>query len=80
MSPTLVDIRRRVDWSQIVLELRRSGLTDKAISDACEVVHHSWAARLANIPGSQPKYTHGVLLLALWLERVGDGVDSIPRY
>jgi hypothetical protein len=70
---------RLIDWSEVVLDLRRAGLSHREIAEQCDASGHDWVHRLLNIPGTQPKFHNGTLLLGLWLERTGKRSEHVPR-
>ena len=57
-----------IDWSRIVLELRRSGMTDDEIAAHCGRTRNPiW--NLANGKCKEPKFAAGVLMLNLHHDR-----------
>ncbi len=60
----------RIDWSRIVLDLINEGMSAADISAECgyedQAAGKAWVQRLKNIPGTQPKFHHGAMLLGLW--------------
>lgn len=69
---------RLIDWSAVVLDLRRCGMSHQQIAGECDA-DKSWVHRLLNIPGTQPRFHHGVMLLGLWAERTGKSAEDVPR-
>lgn len=62
---------KRIDWSRIIFDLERAGMTQGEISVQAGIEHDNpgvWANRLKNIPGTQPKFHNGAMLLGLWAE------------
>ncbi len=55
----------RVDWCGVVIDLERAGYSQRQIGGECDA-DASWVNRLKNIPGTQPKFHSGALLLGLW--------------
>lgn len=74
---------RRLDWSRIIFDLERCGLSQRAIGRECghedAEAGRVWAHRLKNIPGTQPKFHHGALLLGLWAERMEKTPSEAPK-
>lgn len=63
--------RHRIDWSALVFDLERAGYSQREIGRECDMpesVAGPWVNRLKNIPGTQPKFHSGALLLGLWAE------------
>lgn len=59
-----------IDWFRVVTDLERSGLSQ------AEIGRHIGRSQIQVnaykcIPGTEPKFTVGMLLLALWQERCG---------
>ena len=67
-----------INWPEVVLDLRRNSLTHEQIGRHCGADKH-WVHRLLNIPGTEPFYGRGVLLLTLWMEHTGRGAEDVPR-
>lgn len=72
-----------IDWSQVVFDLERAGLSQREIGEQCGYGDRSDRGKvsinqLKNIPGMQPRFHHGLLLLGLWLERAGGDVRTLP--
>lgn len=65
----------RVDWPAVIMAIQRSTwligtsqrMSNRAIADACGR-GENWAWALKNIPGTEPKFHDGMLLLGLWAE------------
>lgn len=68
----------RIDWSAMVFDLERCGMTQREIGEACEA-SAVWVNNLKNIHGTQPKFHQGALLLGLWAERMQADADTAPR-
>ncbi len=68
----------RINWAEVILELRRASLTHDQIGRQCGA-DKAWVHRMLNIPGTEPYYTRGVQLLTLWMERTGRGATDVPR-
>ena len=72
-----------IDWSEVVFDLLRSGLSARQIGMECgyedPTSAKAWVQRLKNIPGTQPKFHHGAMLLGLWSERVKQPPAKAPR-
>ena len=72
---------KRIDWSAVVFDLERTGMTQREIGMACGHEPHNarqWVNALKNIPGTQPKFHHGALLLGLWVEKTGQQAPDAP--
>jgi hypothetical protein len=69
----------RYDWSRMVFELERTGLSQREIATRCAVSTHVWVNNLKNIPGTQPKFHDGAMLLGLWAEVMGLDPGEAPR-
>lgn len=73
---------KRIDWAQIVTDLERLGMSQREIGRACDQDPDNggpWVNRLKNIPGTQPKFHHGALLLGLWVEKTGRQAADAPK-
>ena len=72
-----------IDWSEVVFDLLRSGLSARQIGMECgfddPTNAKAWVQRLKNIPGTQPKFHNGAMLLGLWAERVQRPPAQAPR-
>ena len=71
-----------IDWSQIVRDLERTGMTLGEIGVQCgqeEQNARSWAHRVKNLPGTQPRVHHGALLLGLWMVKTGKQAAVAPK-
>ena len=73
---------KRIDWSQIIFDLERCGMTQRTIGLECGIDEDEaarlWCHRLKNIPGNQPKFHNGAMLLGLWAERTDAEPDDAP--
>jgi hypothetical protein len=67
----------RIDWSAMVFDLEALGMSQRHIARECEWEHHSSVNQLKNIPGMQPRFHQGALLLGLWVETTGR--NDVPR-
>lgn len=80
-GPIITNVKTRaIDWTEVILDLRRCGMSHREIAEECEANGHDWVHRLLNIPGTQPKFHNGTLLLGLWLERTGKRADQVPVF
>lgn len=73
--------RLRIDWSAIVFDLERAGWSQREIGRECDMPDTAaapWVNRLKNIPGTQPKFHSGALLLGLWAEAMGRDPRCAP--
>lgn len=70
---------RPIDWPEVILDLRRRGMSHREIAEHCEYTGHSWVHRLLNIHGTEPKFRNGTLLLALWIDKTGKAANDVPR-
>lgn len=75
---------RRIDWSQIIRDLERLGMTMRQIGAECDKGHRSeqgksWVSSLKNIPGTEPRFHEGALLIGLWAEKMLQPADAVPR-
>ncbi len=68
----------RIDWSAMVFDLERCGMSQREIGEACGM-DASWANKLKNLPGTQPRFHNGALLLGLWAERMALDPATAPR-
>jgi hypothetical protein len=76
-----------IDWSQIVVDLERCGLTQREIAGECGFPDTDkangggkyWVNRLKNIPNTQPNFHEGALLLGLWADRMRRPLADLPR-
>jgi hypothetical protein len=57
----------RYDWAAMVFRLNGS-LSVREIASRCDIEHHSRIVDLKNIPGTQPRFHDGAMLLALWAD------------
>ena len=71
-------LRGRIEWSDVVFHLEATGMSQREIAAACGV-DHSTINKLKNIPGTEPRFHWGALLLGLWMERTGGTGESVPR-
>lgn len=69
---------RRFDWAAMIFELERLGLSQRDIAHRCDVSGHSWVNNLKNIPGTQPKFHDGAVLLSVWAEVTGKSTAEAP--
>ena len=77
---------RVIDWSQIIFDLEAAGLTQREIGARCGFgdtrgvgTGRVWANNLKNIPGTQPKFNDGAMLLAVWADVTGRAASEAPR-
>lgn len=71
-----------IDWAQMVRDLEAAGMTQEQIGVSCDFDRSSaasWANRLKNIPGTEPKFHNGALLLGLWSVKMGRVANDVPR-
>jgi len=76
----------RIDWEQVIIQIQRStwlkSSSDRmsllAIGEACGR-SFGWAWNLKNIPGTEPRYSDGVLLLRLWSEKTGGSEPPVHQ-
>lgn len=77
-----------IDWSRIVLDLEKLGMTQRQIGAECgfldvdSTTHGSgkvWVNRLRNIPDTEPGFHEGALLLGLWATRMARPLTDLPR-
>lgn len=80
---------RCIDWSQVIFDLERTGMSLGEIAAGCgyrpatraqpDDGGKAWAFRLKNIPDTQPDFHSGALLIGLWADKMGRPIDDIPR-
>ena len=75
----MVITESRIDWWRVIVDLERSGLSQRDIAVACGINGHSAINQLKNIPGTQPLFGRGVRIIVLWMERTGKGTEDLPR-
>lgn len=76
---------RRIDWERVVMQIQRSAwlasmshtASLSAISQACGR-NDTWAWQLKNVPGTEPKFHDGLMLLGLWSNVTGKSGAEIP--
>ncbi len=79
-----------IDWSQLIMDLEAAGYTQRAMAAACGFpdVDRSlaedgggkyWINRLKNVPGTQPKFHNGAMLLGLWAQVFSRPPSEAPR-
>ena len=76
-----------IDWTQIVVDLERLGMTQREIAGECGFPDTDkangggkyWVNRLKNIPDTQPNFHEGALLLGLWAEKMARPLADLPR-
>jgi hypothetical protein len=76
----------RVDWPMVIIQIQRSTwlagasqrMSHRAIADACGR-GENWVWALKNIPGTEPKFHDGLMLLGLWSEKVEGGTLPLHR-
>jgi len=68
----------RIDWSEIVVDLRRA---DWTYEDIGAVVGKStgWAWKVANIPNTSLRFEDGEKMLTAWAATVGKTTSEAPR-
>jgi hypothetical protein len=79
---------KRIDWTEVVFQIERAGYSQGQIGQECGiqperagVAWHSayWANRLRNIPGTQPSFHEGALLIAMWVRVTGRTTQQLPE-
>lgn len=75
----------RVDWERVIIDIQRSTwLADKSQRKSLKAISHAcgrgdtWAWSLKNIPGTQPTFHDGLMLLGLWHEKTGKDGKELP--
>jgi hypothetical protein len=67
----------RIDWSAMIFALEAAGMSQREIGQQCDS-DQTWVQRLKNIPGTQPKFHNGLLLLGLWVNATGKAPAEAP--
>lgn len=76
-----------IDWARMVVDLERCGMSQREISGHCGYPDMDrangggkyWVNRLKNIPGTQPDFHEGLMLLGLWVDKTGRPAGDVPR-
>lgn len=73
-----------IDWPEVILDLVRTGMTLSAIAAECGYDESGrsgkeWLCRLRNLPGTQPKFHSGAMLIGLWAEKTSRPPADVPR-
>lgn len=67
---------QRVDWFQVLMDLKRAGLSSAAVA-AMVVVSKSTVIGWKNL-GAEPKHVEGERLVELWCRATGLTRDKLP--
>lgn len=81
MAVKLPSQGKRIDWSEMIFNLERCGMSQRQIGLECGLDPengHVWVNRLKNIPGTQPKFHDGAMLLGLWAEKMAKAPAEAP--
>lgn len=78
MASKITKTAGRVDWPAVVESVELAGVSQREIDARCGA-STTWAHRLKSIPGTQPKYDQGAVLIRLWSELTGRPAESVPR-
>lgn len=78
-------MQARVDWPGVIRDIQRSTWlagasqrrSNRSIAEACGR-GENWTWALKNIPGTEPKFHDGLLLLGLWVESTGKPAGELP--
>ena len=71
---------RRIDWWQVIVDIERSGLSQREIASQVGYESHASVNQLKNDPGrNEPRFHFGAMLLALWFERTGRNEAPLVR-
>lgn len=62
--------RQTIDWFRVIVELERCGMFQHEIGEAAGISQAQVSAYKA-IPGTEPEFHVGMMLLGLWSECVG---------
>lgn len=85
LLPQAINTGIRVDWERVIIDIQRSTwLADKSQRKSLKAISHAcgrgdtWAWSLKNIPGTQPTFHDGLMLLGLWQEKTGIDGNELP--
>jgi len=68
---------REIDWTEIVLDLRRAGMTQHDIARATHGASGEAAIR-SYLAGASPVHWRGEMLLAVWMQQTGKPRSNAP--
>ena len=78
-----------IDWSRGIFDLEALNMSWREIALECGYAHmkrtdpndggKKWVERLKNVPGTQPSFHDGALLLGLWADRMQRPLSELPR-
>tara|TARA_B100001105_G_scaffold236652_1_gene212599 strand:+ start:3904 stop:4335 length:432 start_codon:yes stop_codon:yes gene_type:complete len=74
--------RSGINWSQMIRDLEHAGMKLSDIGMRCgqkKANARSWAHRIKNLPGTEPRILHGAALLVLWMEKTGQQAADAPK-
>jgi hypothetical protein len=60
----------RIDWFRVIVDLERARWSLERIAVAVER-SKGWVSNLKNIPGTEPRFHDGLMLLGLWSQVTG---------
>jgi len=66
-----------IDWSEVVLDLRRAGLSQNDIARATGGASGEAAIR-SYLAGASPVHWRGEVLLEVWMRKTGKSRDDVP--
>jgi hypothetical protein len=67
---------RRIDWFRVIVDLERARWSLERIAVAVER-SKGWVSNLKNIPGTEPRFHDGLMLLGLWSQVTGKDRASV---
>lgn len=66
-----------IDWPEIILDLRRTGMRQQEIAEHAQGVSESMIRQY--LAGASPAHWRGEVLLKLWEAHTGKGREAAPR-
>jgi hypothetical protein len=67
----------RIDWFRVIVDLQRAGYSHDRIAAEC-LRGKTWVWSLQNVPGTEPRFHDGMLLLGLWATATGKDRATAP--
>jgi hypothetical protein len=68
----------RIDWFRVVVDLQRAGYSHERIAAEC-MRGKTWVWSLQNVPGTEPRFHDGMLLLGLWAQATKKEQTAAPK-
>ena len=68
----------RIDWFRVIVQIERQGWSLERIAIEMER-SKGWISNLKNLPGTEPRYHDGWMLIALWARVTECKAVDVPR-